>query len=45
MMAWQELIAEGKYIAAPIPYEQAIDTRAADWATAELACEGSVVSV
>jgi NitT/TauT family transport system substrate-binding protein len=45
MMHWQELIAEGRYIEAPLPYEEAIDTRAAAWATAELAKDGAVVPV
>lgn len=41
MMAWQGLIAEGQYITDPIPYTEAIDTRAANWAIASLAQAGA----
>jgi NitT/TauT family transport system substrate-binding protein len=44
MMRWQELCMANGYIEAPIPYDEAIDTRAAAWATAELAREGAAVS-
>jgi NitT/TauT family transport system substrate-binding protein len=45
MMHWQELIAAGRYIEAPLPYAEAIDTRAAEWATAELAKEAAAATV
>jgi hypothetical protein len=44
MMAWQELLTEAHYLTAPLPYAEAIDTRAATWAVAELAKEAAVTA-